>query len=176
MTTAYAAMMYQGSGVPVTIRKAPQGYPDGDPDGHGDAQALGAQRTARDFLGFQRDGDQRRLSHRGRETDGSREGVHQQVVVPTNARLGGRSRRGELMRHGLADGKQGLLQTHEKQRQSCQHADETHRNPTQVRKFATEHEHLEHHEHEEDGRHVHRRADGGAGQAHGEFHPQATMP
>ena len=157
--------MYQGRGVPVTMRKAAQGHPRGHPESHGDPQAPGMDRAARDLLGLEGDRHERGLGHGRGKADRRGKGVDQQVVVPVDPvgktrapdGLGG----GELVRHGLADGEEGLLQADEEEGESQQDEDEPGRDPAQVGQAAAQHRDLEQDEDAEDGCHIQGRGKGG---------------
>ena len=84
ITTRYAAMMYHGRGRAGDDAKAAQGHPRGHPGGHGDPEAPGVDRAARDLLGLEGDRDEGGLGHGRGEADRRGKGVDQQVVVPVD--------------------------------------------------------------------------------------------
>ena len=174
ITTKICGNDVPGQGRARDNAKAAQRHPRGYPERHGESEAPSVDRAARDLLGLERDRDERGLGHCRRKADCRGKDVDQQVVVPVDAV--GQTRfpdclgRGELARHGLADGEEGLLQANEEERESQQDEDKPGRDPAQVRQVAAQHGNLEQNEDADNGCHIERGGKRGDGNSAQKFH------
>ena len=171
--------MYQGSGVPVTMRKQPSDTPTATLRRYGEPQSPRSDGAARDLLGLEGHGDKRGFGHRRGEADSRGESVDQPVVAPVHTagqtlRPNG-LRPGELARHGLPDGEKRLFQSDKKQREAHQNEYKPGGHAARVWETAAQHHDLKQDQDSGYGRHVQHGGQDRSSDGVQESHRQNTM-